>query len=32
MLDDAEEIMPERVAIKQARNLFTENLRFPEEG
>jgi hypothetical protein len=32
MLDEAEEIMLERVAIKQARNLLTVNLRFPEEG
>jgi hypothetical protein len=31
-MDEAEEIMPERVAIKQARNLLTENLRVPEEG
>ena len=31
-LDDAEVIMPERVARNQARNLVTENLRFPEEG
>ena len=31
-LDGTEEIMPERVAIKQARNLLTESLRFPGEG
>ena len=31
-VDEMEAIMPERVAIKQARNLFTVSLRFPEEG
>jgi len=30
--DDAEVIMPERVARKRARNPFTESPRFPEEG
>ena len=32
LLDDVEVIMPARVAIRQARNLSTESLRFPEQG
>ncbi len=31
-LDGTEEIMSERVAIRQVRILPTENLRFPGEG
>ena len=32
IVDEAEVIMPGRVAIKRVRNPLTENLRFPEEG
>jgi len=31
-VDDAEVIMPERVARKRVKNPFTVNLRFPEQG
>ena len=30
--DEAEEIMPARVAINQVKNLVAESLRFPGEG
>jgi len=32
MLDEAEVSMPERVALKQVKNLFAENPRFSGEG
>ena len=32
LLDDIQELMPVRVAIKQVRILLAESLRFPGEG